>query len=174
MPNNEFECVRKCTQTNECQQGNQICASHLCTGLFWSDHGTLPGKHCVQWLETADPHGWDKNYLCTDVKTDLTWSSAGKKPGVPCTAIIEPSDPAKTWDDNFLCGPWAADLHWSNAGKLTDQRCLSVNVASEPTASTWQDNYLCWNSPTLKPIGGIFEILRATEQIKIRELPIKP
>ncbi|MCE9666725.1 hypothetical protein LY474_02765 [Myxococcus stipitatus] len=32
--------------------------------LSWSDQGALPGRTCVAWLETADPHGWEDNHLC--------------------------------------------------------------------------------------------------------------
>ena len=36
------------------------------SSLQWSSAGPIKGKHCVQWLETADPHTWRDNYLCTD------------------------------------------------------------------------------------------------------------
>lgn len=46
--------------------------SYLCPGehvsFQWSQAGSIPGMHCVNWNEPRYPHSWNDNYLCWSYK----------------------------------------------------------------------------------------------------------
>ena len=111
--------------------------------FVWSQAGPVPGRYCVQWLETSDPHTWDDNYLCSTVDYGIRWNSAGPLANMRCTQILETSDP-DTWDDNYLCVPYSSPLNfsWSSAGPIPGRQCTQIYEDADP--NTWHDNYLCY------------------------------
>ena len=49
---------------------NFLCVPKNSLFLFeWSMAGPIPGKHCIQWVENAEPAHttWRDNYLCADI-----------------------------------------------------------------------------------------------------------
>jgi hypothetical protein len=108
----------------------------------WSYAGPVSGMTCVQWTETADPHTWSDNYLCSDSNLAMKWNSAGAISGMQCTQIKETADP-NTWHDNYLCVPNDSPLQlkWSSAGPLSGMQCVQITEPADP--HTWNDNYLC-------------------------------
>lgn len=111
--------------------------------LWWSYAGKIPGKHCVQMNESADPHTWADNYLCSNNNLGIRWSSAGPISDMRCTQIAESADP-HTWADNYLCVPHSSPIHfsWSSAGPIANKGCVKINEPADP--HTWDDNYLCY------------------------------
>jgi serine protease len=113
--------------------------------LSWSSSGPIAGRYCTQVHESADPHTWNDNYLCSTVDYGIRWSSAGAIAGMRCTQISEPSEPAKhTWNDNYLCVPTGSSLYfsWSSAGPIAGRQCTQIHESADP--HDWYDNYLCY------------------------------
>lgn len=83
-------------------------SDYLCTdrdyGLRWSFAGPLPGMHCINVNEPAEPaaHTWADNYLCAPEDYRLSWSSHDPIPGQACVQINDPWE-SHTWGDNYLC-----------------------------------------------------------------------
>lgn len=109
--------------------------------VYWSYAGPIPGKHCIQALEAADPHTWDDNYFCTDQDYGFVWSSGGPVSGMHNIQIIESADP-DTWSDNYLATPLNYGYQWSSSNPFPGMQCVQVLEPSDP--HTWNDNYLCW------------------------------
>jgi hypothetical protein len=130
-------CGIRCPGTN-CLAGGQ-CEK---IEFAWSYVGPLAGKTCLLLIESADPHFWGDNHLCTQRDFGFVWSSAGPVVGMTCVQILEPSDP-DTWTDNFLCAPRDYGLRWSYAGPIAGMRCTKIEEPSEPPLEAWTDNYLC-------------------------------
>ena len=68
--------------------------------------GPISGVKCTQIIESADPHGWDNNYLCVpnDAPYQFVWSSALAIKGKKCLKWSEPAEYWQhTWGDNYLC-----------------------------------------------------------------------
>jgi hypothetical protein len=110
--------------------------------LKWSSAEPIAGMVCTQLLETADPHTWNDNYLCSTRDFGLKWSAAGPIAGMACTQILETADP-DTWNDNYLCVPEGSPLKllWSSAGPIANKSCVQILETADP--DTWNDNYLC-------------------------------
>jgi hypothetical protein len=115
------------------------CNSEFC----WRSGGKIPGISCVQWLEPADPHTWNDNYLCSNQDYGIRWSSAGPISGMRCTQIYESADP-HTWNDNYLCVPPSSPINfsWASAGPIPNKKCMQIYEPADP--HTWMDNYLCY------------------------------
>jgi cytochrome c peroxidase len=131
-------------------------------GLAFSSHGPIPGMSCISVDESADPHGWRDNYLCSPTDRGIRWSSAGPIAGMRCTAIREGLEPEETtWSDNYLCVPATSPLRlsWSMSGPLFGRACTRYNEPEDH--QSWGDNFLCWDEPlTLRfsaegPIAGM-------------------
>jgi hypothetical protein len=112
----------------------------------WSSAGAIAGMTCTQLIETADPHTWNDNYLCSNRDFGLRWSSAGAIAGMLCTQIVEMADP-HTWQDNYLCTPPASPLKlfWSAQNPIAGKTCVQIIETADP--DTWNDNYLCYELP---------------------------
>ncbi|WAS91275.1 matrixin family metalloprotease [Nannocystis punicea] len=110
--------------------------------LSWSAWGPIPGKHCIQVAEYADPYAWDDNYFCSDKDIGAQWSMSGPIPGMRCTQIVEPADP-DTWNDNYLCVPVNSKwfFNWRYDGPDRGNRCVQWHEFADP--HTWDDNFLC-------------------------------
>jgi hypothetical protein len=117
--------------------------------IFWSSAGSIPGRHCIQVIEPADPHTWNDNYLCTDIDYGFKWSYAGTIPGMSCLSMNESADP-HTWGDNYLCAPLDYGYIWSTAGPVPNMTCVQIHETADP--DTWTDNYICWSGPTKTPL----------------------
>lgn len=116
------------------------------TIFSWSSAGPIAGKVCVRIVESADPHSWHDNYLCSATSYGLAWSSAGPIANMRCTRIYEPLEPAAhTWNDNYLCVPTASSLNftWSLGGGGLPTGASCVRLAESADAHGWNDNYLC-------------------------------
>lgn len=129
--------------------GNSTASRHreFRSGLVWSYAGAIPGMHCVQWSEPADPHDWDDNYVCSERDVGFQWSHRGPilGRGLNCIQVKEKSDP-HSWDDNYFCWPRDLDVtfRFSSTGRIAGQSCLAIIEPSDP--HTWRDNYLCYHS----------------------------
>jgi len=151
---NKCEEVTPFCGNNICEEGeNQISCPQDCElispQLIWSSYNPIPGMHCVQILEVADPHTWDDNYLCSEIDYGFVWSSAGPVSGMNCIQFNEPADPY-TWDDNYLCSEKDYGGKWSSAGPISGMNCVRIYESADP--HTWDDNYLCFDYS--EPICG--------------------
>lgn len=135
---------------------NDLATIQAMYGTFgFSYRGELPGRHCINTHEDADPHTWGDNFFCA-TKPGAQWSSAGPIAGLRCTQIYEDADP-HTWGDNYLCVPhdWSEHLEWSQAGQIPGRACIAFYEPSDP--HTWTDNFLCWSDakPTTPPLKQV-------------------
>ena len=102
--------------------------------------GQIDGMNCVSVNESADPHGWGDNYICSSQNIGMQWSVAGSIPNMDCTQINESADPY-AWTDNYLCLPTNSNFAFifSN-GTTDDDNKVSWNEPADP--HFWGDNYL--------------------------------
>ena len=107
--------------------------------------GEGPG-FCTRINESADPHTWDDNYLCSNLFLGLKFNSAREVSGMSCVQLDEPYDKEGTWFDNYLCLPTDSKikLTWSNSGMIAGKKCIRINEAAEPRENNWWNNYLCY------------------------------
>jgi hypothetical protein len=144
-----------CGQDTDCD-GNPLdgcapCVNRTPSGSLWfSCNGPLEGKLCTSVNESADPDGWNNNYICTDDRLLLRWSTAGQIPGWACVNIREDNEPpSHTWSDNWLCFRQDAGngqdprMEWKQGGDDHDpfMPCVHWDEPSDPHG--WNNNFLC-------------------------------
>ncbi|MCW5891248.1 MAG: hypothetical protein KIT14_11940 [bacterium] len=127
-------------------------------GICVTPGHAVSDMHCAAFAETADPHAWSDNELCTHKNLGLVFAkseaekTAAGAAGLYCVKIEEPSDP-DSWNDNYLCAKWDVGVQWSHAGPIAGKSCIQITEPIEPAGHTWTDNWLCFNPKPVVPSG---------------------